>query len=55
VVSEPGTTRGIGLVGIRERVTQLRGHLRLETAPGKGTRLTVEVPARAREVEALAG
>jgi signal transduction histidine kinase len=54
-VSEPGTTRGIGLVGIRERVTQLRGNLRLETAPGKGTRLTVEVPARAREVEALAG
>ena len=54
-VSEPGTTRGIGLVGIRERVMQLRGNLRLETAPGKGTRLTVEVPARAREVEALAG
>jgi signal transduction histidine kinase len=54
-VSAPGTTRGIGLVGIRERVMQLRGDLRLETAPGKGTRLTVEVPARAREMEALAG
>ena len=42
-------TRGLGLVGIRERVAQLRGTLRLETAPGKGTRLTVELPARTRE------
>jgi signal transduction histidine kinase len=54
-VAEPGTTRGIGLVGIRERAVQLRGTMRLESAPGKGTRLTVEVPARAREEEAIAG
>jgi signal transduction histidine kinase len=46
----PGATRGIGLVGIRERVTQLRGELRLESAPGKGTRLTVEVPATVRHL-----
>jgi signal transduction histidine kinase len=52
---EPGAVRGIGLVGIRERVIQLRGELRLESAPGKGTRLTIEVPARARDMEALAG
>ena len=54
-VSEPGAARGIGLVGIRERVAQLRGELRLESGPGKGTRLTVEVPARSRQLEALAG
>ena len=54
-VSEPGAARGIGLVGIRERVAQLRGELRLESAPGKGTRLTVEIPARASELEVLAG
>jgi signal transduction histidine kinase len=54
-VSMPGASRGIGLVGIRERVMQLHGDLRLESAPGKGTRLTVELPARAREQEALAG
>ena len=54
-VNTPGASRGIGLVGIRERVAQLRGDLRLESAPGKGTRLTVEVPVRARTVEALAG
>jgi len=37
--------RGLGLVGIRERVAQVHGEMRLETAPGKGTRLTIEVPA----------
>ena len=54
-VSEPGAARGIGLVGIRERVAQLRGELRLESSPGKGTRLTVEIPVKSRALEALAG
>jgi signal transduction histidine kinase len=36
--------RGLGLIGIRERVSDLRGTLRIESAPGKGTRLTVELP-----------
>jgi signal transduction histidine kinase len=51
---DPATTqgtdgrRGLGLISIRERVAELHGTLRLESAPGKGTRLTVEVPARAR-------
>jgi signal transduction histidine kinase len=54
-VSEPGAARGIGLIGIRERVAQLRGELRLESSPGKGTRLTVEIPVRSREMEAVAG
>jgi signal transduction histidine kinase len=44
------TERGLGLVNIRERVGQLRGTIRLETAPGKGTRLTAELPARPRVV-----
>ena len=43
-----GESRGLGLVGIRERVSQLRGTLHLETAPDNGTRLTVELPARVR-------
>ena len=54
-VNVPGASRGIGLVGIRERVAQLRGELRLESGPGKGTRLTVEIPAQPRDLEALAG
>jgi signal transduction histidine kinase len=45
---EPSAARGLGLIGIRERVSQLHGSLRLETSPGKGTRLTVELPGRAR-------
>jgi signal transduction histidine kinase len=40
--------RGIGLIGIRERVAQLRGTVRIESAAGKGTCVTVELPARPR-------
>jgi signal transduction histidine kinase len=40
--------RGLGLVGIQERVSGFRGELRIETAPGEGTRLTVELPALPR-------
>jgi signal transduction histidine kinase len=43
-----GGPRGLGLIGIRERASQLRGTVRLESAPGRGTRLTVELPARPR-------
>jgi signal transduction histidine kinase len=39
---------GLGLIGIRERVAQLQGVLRVESTLGKGTRLTVELPARPR-------
>jgi signal transduction histidine kinase len=35
------SSRGLGLVGMRERVTRLGGHLQLESRPGTGTRLTV--------------
>jgi signal transduction histidine kinase len=47
---DPGATgRGLGLISIRERVGQVRGELRLEATPGKGTRLTIEVPAENRQ------
>jgi signal transduction histidine kinase len=39
-------TRGLGLIGIRERVAHLGGTFQLETAPGQGTRLSIEMPAR---------
>jgi signal transduction histidine kinase len=45
-LSERGVSRGLGLIGIRERVSQLEGTTRLESAPGNGTRLTVELPAQ---------
>lgn len=47
-VNGAGGRRGLGLIGIRERVANLKGTFRLECAPGKGTRLTVELPALVR-------
>ena len=41
---------GLGLIGIRERVSRLGGTLRVDSAPGKGTSLTVELPARTAAV-----
>jgi PAS domain S-box-containing protein len=35
---------GLGLPGMRERVGRLGGQLHIESAPGKGTRVIVEVP-----------
>jgi len=43
-----GGRPGLGLIGIRERATRLGGVVFLETSPGKGTRLRVELPARLR-------
>jgi signal transduction histidine kinase len=37
---DPEASPGLGLVGIRERVAQLGGQLRLDSAPGRGTVLT---------------
>lgn len=42
---------GLGLIGIRERVVQLGGTLHLDTAPGRGTKLTATLPARLRHAE----
>jgi signal transduction histidine kinase len=39
---------GLGLVGIRERVSDLGGTFRVEGNSGKGTRLTIELPLATR-------
>ncbi len=39
-----GARHGLGLIGIRERVALLRGSVEIESAPGGGTSLYVEVP-----------
>jgi signal transduction histidine kinase len=44
-----GRRRGLGLLGIEERVSGFRGSLKIETEPAKGTRLTVELPALPRQ------
>jgi signal transduction histidine kinase len=43
--ADNGTRRdGLGLVGIRERASDLGGTFRIEGKSGKGTRLTIELP-----------
>jgi signal transduction histidine kinase len=37
-------TNGIGLLGIRERIQLIGGHLNVISKQGKGTRLTATVP-----------
>jgi signal transduction histidine kinase len=53
-----GRPDSIGLLGIEERVTDARGTFRIESAQGRGTRITVELPAlsppRGRDERALA-
>jgi signal transduction histidine kinase len=45
------TQRGVGLVGIRERVSRLGGTMRLDTSAGNGTRLTIELPVASVEAK----
>jgi signal transduction histidine kinase len=49
VVSDDGVggaepTSGSGLVGLADRVEALGGRLRIDSPPGRGTRLTAEIP-----------
>jgi signal transduction histidine kinase len=44
VPSETGIRRGFGLLGIRERLAQIRGSLEILTQPGRGTELVVSIP-----------
>jgi signal transduction histidine kinase len=40
----PQRTRGMGLLGIEERVRQLGGRLEVRSEPGKGTTVQVSLP-----------
>ena len=54
---DPETTlaapRSSGLVGMRERATLLGGGLAVESAPGRGTRVTAELPLRGPAAKAV--
>ena len=41
-----GERRGLGLIGIRERASHLHGTVSIHSAPGRGTRVVVELPIR---------
>ena len=49
--SEPVVGRGEGLPGMRERARLLGGDVRVESAPGRGTRVVVTAPLAASDVD----
>ena len=44
---DPARSRGMGILGMEERVKRLGGTLRVESQPGKGAAVTVELPSLA--------
>lgn len=43
----PDNGRGLGLIGMQERIELVGGRLEIDTAPGQGTRIRIQVPAKA--------
>jgi len=43
---DPASSAGVGLAGLRDRAEEVGGAVDVASAPGKGTRVTVRVPAR---------
>ena len=43
---DPAAAAGVGLAGLRDRAEQVGGAVDVASAPGRGTRVTVRVPAR---------
>lgn len=48
VIASKAAVKGMGLLGMRERITLLGGRLDIQSQPGQGTRLRVEVPQENR-------
>ena len=42
------TARGLGLIGIQERIELLGGELDINSAPGSGTHIHIRVPLQER-------
>src|SRR5262249_6516965 len=43
--------RGLGLIGMRERIHALGGELGIESAPGRGTRVSITLPLGDRNAD----
>jgi signal transduction histidine kinase len=52
---DPAQTRGLGMLGMEERVKQLRGQFEVQSTPGKGTILRVTLPLVGQDVILRAG
>jgi len=48
---DPSRVRGLGLVGMNERVSQLGGVLKVDSDPTRGTRLRVDLPLRSASID----
>ena len=49
-VEGPGSMRGVGLLGMRERIEILGGTLDVDSEPGRGTRVVMRVPVSVENV-----
>jgi signal transduction histidine kinase len=49
-----GQVRGLGLLGMEERVTHLGGRFQLQSEPGHGARLRIEIPLTGHAAETVA-
>jgi signal transduction histidine kinase len=47
----PDTRRGLGLAGITERISSMGGRMELESRPGQGSRIILDVPLPAVETQ----
>jgi signal transduction histidine kinase len=47
-VQSDGKRRGLGLIGMKERLNAIGGTLSIDSARGKGTRLLIQLPTEAR-------
>ncbi len=49
LMNDPKRPRGLGLSGLIERTRILGGRFNCDSAPGQGTRLTIEIPVRGNQ------
>jgi signal transduction histidine kinase len=40
----PGRNAGLGILGMRERAARVGGEITLESSPGRGTRISLQIP-----------
>ncbi len=48
-IRQPTSDKGLGLLGMRERVERMSGSLAIQSAPGQGTCLAIKVPVPNKE------
>ncbi len=45
-----GKKKGLGLIGMRERVEMVNGCFSVESSPGKGTTIRAEIPLEKKQM-----